>query len=59
MGTGDDAGRLYIVGVSDSSDEEDSSELTSSDVTPQSEVLPPSMLLLREVLSVPSMSVLS
>ena len=58
MGTGGDAGRLYIVGVPDSSDEEESSVLKSSGVY-QSEVLPPSMLLLREMLSVPSMSVLS
>jgi hypothetical protein len=58
MSSGGDTGRLTIVGVSESSEEEDSSETTSSDVY-QSELLPVSILFLRELLSVPSMSVLS
>lgn len=65
IGTGDDAGRLYNVGDPDScvarsasSEEDPSSQSTSSDVC-RSELFPPSMLLLREMLSLPSMSVLS
>jgi len=64
-GTGDDAGRLYSVGDPDScvaragsSEEDPSSQSTSSNVR-RSELFPPSMLLLGEIFSVPSMSVLS
>lgn len=58
MGTGGDAGRLYIVGASESSEEDESPELISSDVR-HSEALPPSMLLLRETFFLSPMSMLS